>query len=135
MKVNEIVSAALAKLDAVQMGAAPTADQMASGVRAFNAMISGWVLDGINLWLDHPSPLSDFQGRGPQDESGVPAAFVEGAIYCLASRLAPEYEKQIAWDEGAYKRRMQAALVKMPAMTVERTMLRTPNNPDYRWRI
>lgn len=132
MIVSEIVTQALAKLGVVQHGAAPTADEMASGVRAFNAMVAGWALDGINLWLaPDQDALADYQGRTATEESGIPSAFVEGAVFCLASRLAPEYDKAISWAEGPFLRRMRAALLVVPKMQVDAPMVRPPS--QRRW--
>lgn len=125
MIVSEIVSQALAKLGVVQHGSAPTADEMASGVRAFNAMVAAWTIDGINLWLaPDQDALADYQGRKATEESGIPPAFVEGAVFCLASRLAPEYDKAISWNEAQFLRRMRAALMVVPKMRVDEPMIR-----------
>lgn len=133
MKVSEIVTQALAKLGVVQHGAAPTADEMASGVRAFNAMVAGWALDGINLWLSpEQDALADYPPRLATEDSGIPPAFVEGAVFCLASRLAPEYDKAIAWDDRVWLRKMRAALLVVPKMRVEPAVA-FPASQRYRW--
>jgi len=134
MTVAEIVAAALRKIGVVQMGATPTADQIAYGADAFNAMVASWALEGINLWLSPDlGPLADYQPRAATDDAGIPAAFREGAVFCLAARIAPEYSLSAPFDDEGFKIKMRAALMVLPTMQVEQPMRLTPNSPHYRW--
>lgn len=132
MKVSEIVNAAYRKIGVVGHGVAATAEQTAAGAEAFNLMIQGWRLEGIDFWLTPDvDPLLTLDSYALTEEAPIPSAFLEGTIYSLAARLAPEYSVQVQFDEDAFKRRMQAALVKVPTVKIDRTLQRGAVYP--RW--
>lgn len=123
MKVSEIVNAAYRKIGVVGHGQAATAEQTAAGAEAFNLLIQGWRLEGIDFWLaTEVDPLDALDDYALTEDAPIPSAFLEGTIYSLASRLAPEYTVPVQFDEDAFKRRMQAALVKVPTVDMDRTL-------------
>jgi hypothetical protein len=134
MKLSAIVEAAYRKIGVVGHGMDATAEQIAAGAQAFNLMIQGWRLEGIDFWLaPDVDPLARLDDYALTEEAPVPSAFLEGTIYSLAARLAPEYSMQVQFDEDAFKRRMQAALIKVPTVEIDRTLQRGAVYP--RWVI
>lgn len=132
MKVSEIVNAAYRKIGVVGHGQAATAEQTEAGAEAFNLMIQGWRLEGIDFWLaEEVDPLETLAEVALIAAAPIPSAFLEGTIYSLATRLAPEYTVPVQFDEDAFKRRMQSALVKVPTVEIDRTLQRGAVYP--RW--
>ena len=113
MTVAEIVEAALRKIGVVGHGQVATAEQAASGAQAFNLMIHAWGLDGIDLSLSPDDlPLSQMADYAAATDPGIPSALIEGTIYCLAARLAPEYSVAVQFDDEAFKAKLRNALRK-----------------------
>lgn len=88
-----------------------TAEELADGLAAFNEMLAGWRTQGVDVWRsDSDDGMINVEAAVPElglaDELPFPAAFREGAIYILASRMAPEYSS--GFDADAFMRRMQA---------------------------
>jgi hypothetical protein len=123
MLVSQIVEAALRKIGVVGHGQAMTAEQLASGVQAFNLMLHGWALDGIDLTLFPDIPAASIRDdyAGPE-VAPIPSAFLEGTVFSLAARIGPEYSIMIPEPEG-FVRRMQAALIKVPEAQMPRTVV------------
>ena len=132
MKVSEIVNAAYRKIGVLGHGQALNAEQIAAGAEAFNLMVQAWRLEGIDFWLaPDVDPLARLDNAELTEDAPVPSAFLEGTIYSLAVRLAPEYTAPVQFDEDAFKRRMQAAMVKVPDVKADYTLLRGAVYP--RW--
>ena len=131
MKVSAIVNAAYRKIGVVGHGMTLTAEQSEAGAEAFNLMIQGWRLEGIDFWLaPDVDPLATLDSAALTEEAPIPSAFLEGTVYSLANRLAPEYSVP-GFDEDQFKRRMQAALIKVPTVEIDRTLQRGAVYP--RW--
>lgn len=131
MNVQAIVTAAYRKIGVGGEFQALSAHQMAVGVDAFNLMIQGWRLEGIDFWQSVTvDPLATLDNYTATEDAPIPSAFLEGTIYSLATRLAPEYNAP-GFDEDQFKRRMQAALVKVPTAELDRTIQRGAVYP--RW--
>jgi hypothetical protein len=134
MKVSAIVDAAYRKIGVVGHGMDATAEQVAAGAQAFNLMIQGWRLEGIDFWLSPTvDPLATLDDYALTEDAPIPSAFLEGTIYCLATRLAPEFTVPPQFSEEQFLPRMRAALVKIPTATIERTLQRGAVYP--RWVI
>ena len=123
MRVSEIVVAALRKIGVAGHGQTATAEQIQAGVQAFNMMIHGWRLEGMDISLFPNAPaaaiLDDFEVG---DEAPIPSAFLESVVFCLAARIAPEYQIAFAEPEAA-TRRLQAALVQVPEVRMPQAVV------------
>jgi hypothetical protein len=133
MKLSAIVEAAYRKIGVGGEYQTLTAHQVAMGAQAFNLMVQGWRLDGIDIWLAPTvDPLVALDDYALTEEVPVPSAFLEGTIYSLATRLAPEFSAP-GFDPDAFLGRMRAALVKVPTVEIDRTLQRGAVYP--RWVI
>lgn len=113
----------------------PTGDEIATAVAAFGAMISGWKLDGIDVWgadqaINGGFPIpeinySDFTAAAPFP---MPDAFREAVAFCLAEKLAPGFGK--AFDATLYMRKIQANYMVIPTARTDPLMFRL--NPNRR---
>lgn len=113
--VRGIIERAYRKTGIVAVDEPMDADQAAAGLSAFNEMVSAWALDGITLspaftdaLLDDTFPLAD--------------KFREGTIYLLASRLAPEWLRPVAFDADDFFRKVQAAYMVVTEATIDSTL-------------
>jgi hypothetical protein len=106
--VRDIIFRAGRKIGMADMNA----DEASAGLDAFNDMVQGWKLDGIDVWHLNAlndgfpmvdAPMSDFTFASLFP---MPDAFREGATFCLASRMAPEYG--LAFDADDFVRKVQA---------------------------
>lgn len=116
--VADIIATAYRKLGVVGHGQTATGEQAEAGLEAFNAMLHGWRLEGIDPYRSL-SVLDDAPDHAAADTFPLPAAFREGAAYCLAGRLAPEYSMPPQFDEASFKSLMRAALVEIPTSSVD----------------
>lgn len=134
MTVAEIVEAALRKIGVVGHGQVATAEQAATGAQAFNLMIHAWGLDGLDLSLSPENqPLGRMADYSAATDPGIPSALIEGTIFCLAARLAPEYDKAVMFDEEAFKAKMRNVLRKDVKATMEPALQR--GAVYSRWRL
>lgn len=116
--VTDIISAAYRKIGVSGRGQEMTGEDAVTGLETLNAMIHAWRLEGIDFSASL-SVLDDaYDWTGAQDFP-LPAAFREGVIYCLADRLAPEYDLPPSFDVTAFKSMMRAALVEIPTSAVD----------------
>jgi len=83
---SELVTASLGELGMADYEFDITPEEITSGVRRMDSMLSQWSLRGVRV------PYN-FVG-GPGDDSGLPIAFHEAVTLNLAIRLAPSYGKQ-----------------------------------------
>lgn len=98
--VQDIVTRALRKIGVIAKDVDASADDMAEGVDALNAMIHAWELRGVDLdWTDQTSA----------DTFALDAPYHEGVVYLLASRIAPDYEIPQSFDADDWFRGFQAA--------------------------
>ena len=119
--VSDIIATAYRKIGVVGHGQTATGEQSAAGLEAFNAMVHGWRLDGISF-ASGMSVLDDTPDSQITDPFPMPAAFREGAIYCLAARLSPEYSLPPQFNEADFKSMMRAALTEIPTSTIDPAM-------------
>ena len=126
--VQTIIERAGRKIGANDMTAAELADALST----FNEMLSGWRLHGIDIWRAEmgADDASDVTAIVPEsqltDEFPMPDAFREGAIYMLASRMAPEFST--AFDSDDFLRRMQAHYVRTPLLQFDGMLTFDPRN-------
>ena len=96
----DIVTQASRKKGILARGERLEAEAAADGIFALNAMMHAWQLAGINTTHSDLS-LDDLFPLGPQ--------FIEGTVYLLASRMAPEYTVPQSFDADDWFRKFQAA--------------------------
>lgn len=118
---RDIVERALRKIGVVASDEAMTPDQAANGVDALNMMMHGWVMDGIDI------AHTDLDAA---DEVPLQPQFIEGCVYLLAERLAPDFSMQ-GFDVRAFKRRLSAAYLIIPDARID-TGLRNTSS-QRRW--
>ena len=119
--VADIIAQAYRKIGVVGHGQDATGEQSLAGLDAFNAMVHGWRLDGISF-APGSSVMDDTPDSQITDPFPMPAAFREGAIYCLAARLSPEYSLPPQFDENGFKSMMRSALVEVPTSDIDPAM-------------
>ena len=117
MTVADIIQAALRKIGVVGPGMTATGNESETALEVLNTMLHGWRLDGLDF-SQTVDPLLDQPDLAANDRFPLPAAFREGVIYCLASRLAPEYSLP-AFDVEAFLVRMRAAVATVPTSSVD----------------
>lgn len=130
--IRDIIVMALSKIDVVN----PTPDEVLLAVATFNFMVSGWRMQGIDIWRasealgdGFPVPeinFTDFDAAAPFP---MPDAFREATAYCLAEKLAPDFGAQ--FNAGGALRQIQAGYavdrkVRMPAILFASRASRTP---------
>lgn len=114
---RDIVEGAFRKIGILTHDQALSADEFEEGLRALNYMIAGWRILGVNVALetlaaDDPWPF--------QPE------FEEGAIWQLAGRLSPDYQRPPVETE-MFLRAMQAHTVIMAEAEMPSALRRTPS--------
>lgn len=128
--VQTIIERAGRKIGANDMTTAELADALST----FNEMVSGWRLHGIDIWRSElgADDQLDVTAIVPEavldDEFPMPDAFREGAIYMLASRMAPEFS--MAFDADEYLRRMQMHYMRVTTVEAD-PILRYDNRNWY----
>lgn len=114
----EIVSRAYRKVGILAHGVELTADEIADGVDALNAMIHGWKLRAADTSHTNLAATDTFP-LGPEYE--------EGTVYLLASRLAPDYSIPQAFDADDWFRTFQAALHTPLTVAMPKSLTQMPS--------
>ena len=125
--VRDVVEMGLRKIGVVD----PNSEEIAGAVDAFNAMVSGWRLQGIDIWhVDQAlgdgfaAPEMDASDFATSDQFPMPDAFRQATAFCLAEVLAPEYGKQFAAPDSLRQIRTAYATARRTALDPALTMLR-----------
>lgn len=125
MKISQIIAAAYRKSGIAGHGQPLSADRMEAGLEAFNLMLTAWTLEGIDAWNvpgNQPSAnMTDFPATA---DFPMGPAFREGAVFCLANRISPEFSYPPSFDENSFKAMMRAAFIEVPTVTADATLLR-----------
>lgn len=109
MTVRDIIERALRKIQVVQVGDDVPAEDAQEALNALNDMMAGWQLFGVarahtTLALTDAFPLDD--------------KFAEGTVYMLASRIAPNFDRPINFNEARWMRALQAAYMVITPVTL-----------------
>lgn len=105
------------------MGYTLNGDEFTAALDAFNDMVAAWKLDGIDIWGDDalngdlPDVDVDHPTYAESDTFPMPNAFIEGATYLLAARIAVEYQYPVNFDADGFLRKVQAHYTKIPVAT------------------
>jgi len=121
--VRDIVARAFRKLSVTAFDTAPTADEMAEGVEAYNMMLHAWKLRSVDIGHTDQD-ASDIFPLGPE--------FEEGTVYLLASRLSPNYTVPAQFNAQTWFRNIQAAIRPKATATFPGGLL---NMPSQRKRV
>lgn len=118
--VRDIIYRAFRKANITAVGETPTDNEGEEGLSAFNEMVSGWAILGVNI----NTATADFAINDP-----FPFAdkFREGTIYMLASRISPEYNRPESFDSDRFMRALQAASAVVDEMTIPAALLNLPS--------
>ena len=119
----QIVTRAYRKNGIAANDTALTADEIAEGVDALNAMIYAWKLRGVDV---------SHVALAAPDTFALGSEYEEGTVYLLASRLAPNYEIPPAFDAEAWFRNIQASYWTQDASTFQLGLTRMPSQ-RYRY--
>lgn len=96
----DIVTRAYRKLGIAGTGDTLSAEELAEGIDALNAMIYAWKLAGVDTEHTPLSSTSDFP---------LAPEFEEGTVFLLASRLSTDYMVPASFDADDWFRKFQAA--------------------------
>lgn len=131
--VADIIATAHRKIGVSGYGQELTGEQSDAGLFDFNAMIHGWRLEGIDF-SSTLSPMIDGMDYEAGDDFPLPAAFREGAIYCLALRLSSDYSLPPMFNEADFKASMRAHLARVPTLGMDNALSRQFLTPES-WRF
>ncbi len=115
---SEIITAAYRKIGVAAEDESLSGDSMAAGLDALNRMLAAWKLSGVDTSWTKLSATDTFP---------LSAEFEEGAIYMLASRLSPDYERPQAFDADDFFRKVQAAYISITASSMPQALKKMPS--------
>jgi hypothetical protein len=105
----DIATRAYRKLGISGTGDTLTAEELAEGIDALNAMMHAWKLAGVDI--EHTDLAAD-------DDFPIGPEFVEGTVYLLASRLSPDFTTPAAFDADDWFRKFQAAYMTIDTVSM-----------------
>lgn len=121
--VRDIIQRAYRKIGVVADDEPMTPDQAANGLSSLNAMMHGWKLFGIDIEHADLAVSQDFP---------LAPEFHEGAVYCLAQRIAPD--NSLGFDGDMFLRALQAAFLVIPEARMPSALVCAPSSRDRWWR-
>jgi len=121
---GEIVSQALNEIGIADYEFDISPEELTSGTRRLDAMISMWADKGVRLSY----PI----GGGYEEDSYLPNVALEAVITNLAIRLAPSYGKQVAPDVAANAKIALSSLMRYSAHPREQQMRTMPRGAGYK---
>lgn len=116
--IRDIITRAFRKIGVSGEGETLEAETLTEGLDAFNDMLQGWKLRGVDLRTE------DFEAN---DTFDLGPEFREGCVYLLASRLSPNYEMPQGFDADDWFRTFQAAYMVIEPATFPRSLLKMPS--------
>lgn len=116
--VEDIVTAAYRKLSIVSEDETMSAAMLTNGVDAFNRMLHGWKLRGVDV---------EHTDLAAADTFPLADEFQEGTIYVLAGRVSPDYSTPANFDADDWFRTLQAAYMAITAATMPKALTRMPS--------
>ncbi|MDE0590422.1 hypothetical protein OU789_10835 [Halocynthiibacter sp. C4] len=120
--VNDIVTRAFRKIGVVGVDNDLQDDSASEGLIAFNMMLHGWKLQGVDI-THTDQTLTDTFALDPE--------FEEGTVYLLAKRLEPDYHIPPAFDADAWFRQIQNSYAEVEEATIPSSLLNTPSQRTY----
>lgn len=122
--VNDIIARAYRKLNISGASEPLDGSQITEGVDAFNDMLFAWKLKSVDV---------GHTAKAASDAFPLADEFIEGTVYLLASRLAPNYVVPAAFDADDWFRSIQAAYAEIPELTVDAALTRNWPSGDPRY--
>ena len=116
--IQDIVTAAYRKIGVVSEDEAMSDAMLTNGVDAFNRMLHGWKLRGVDVTHSDLTATDTF----PLGDE-----YQEGAIYVLAGRISPDYMVPANFDADDWFRTIQAAYMTITTATMPTALTRMPS--------
>jgi aryl carrier-like protein len=116
--VQDIVTRAFRKIHVESEDEELQPDTLQRGVDAFNMMLHGWKLRGVDV--AHSDLLA-------ADTFPLAPEFQEGTVYVLASRLSPDYTAPANFDADDWFRTIQAAYMTIEPAKMPNALTRMPS--------
>lgn len=116
--IQDICTKALRKIGVVSEDETANADQIANAVDAFNMMVHGWKLSGVDF--THTDQVAT-------DTFSLGDEYQEGTIYLLASRLSPDYTIPPSFDADSWFRAFQANNTTITEATFDKALTYLPS--------
>lgn len=120
--MNDFIGRTLKKLTVQGIAESGDPDLTAHALDAFNMMAAAWKLRGVNIGHTDVTLSADFP---------LGQEFEEGAMYVLASRLSPDFQRPLNFDADDWFRTLQAAFRRPNRATIAPGLL---NMPSQRFR-
>mgnify|MGYP000109049372 FL=1 len=98
--MTDFIARTLKKLTVQGIAESGDPDLTDHALDAFNMMLHGWKLRGVNVRHTDVALADDF----PLDQE-----FEEGSMYMLASRISPDFQRPLSFDADDWFRGIQAA--------------------------
>jgi hypothetical protein len=109
MKVLDICQRALSKIGVLSIGDDAQSEDADEALMAYNDMVAAWKLFGADTGYVEATLQTTFP---------LGAEFVEGTVYMLATRLSPNYQKPIQFNEARWMRALQAKYMVIDKQTL-----------------
>lgn len=122
--VREICTRTLRKLDVVPLGGAADGDEIAEALDAYNDMLHGWRILGVDV--SHVS-------QDLNDTFALEDQFIEGTVYLLASRLSPNFQIPPQFDVDGWWRAIQAQYTTVDEVTFDSGLKDLPSQRFRRY--
>lgn len=116
--VADIITRAFRKIGVAADDEALTASQMQAGLDAYNDMLHGWSLRGVNL---------SHVDQGTSDQFFMGDEFREGTVYLLAERLSPDYTVPRSFDTQMWFDDFRRAYTDTPKVKMPNAISRMPS--------
>lgn len=111
MTKRELIQAALNEIGIADYEFDITPEELSSGVRRLDMMLSTWAHKGLRIPYNF--------GGGIEDDSGIPATAQEAVTLNLATRLGPSYGKQAPVEVMGLAKSAYSALLSESAYPIE----------------
>ncbi|MGB1215820.1 MAG: packaged DNA stabilization gp4 family protein [Pikeienuella sp.] len=116
--VADVVRKSLRKIGVLASDEAAQAHDMENGVDAFNMMLHGWKIHGVDV--SH----TDLEAT---DTFPLDPEYQEGTVYLLAQRISPDFETPASFDADWFWRAIQGAYMTIEEATLEKALYRMPS--------
>lgn len=117
----DIVNRAYRKIGVLAIDEELGGDEAETGIEALNGMLHEWSLRGVDI--SHTDKILS-------DEFPLAAAYRDGTVYMLASRLAPDYVVPQAFDADDFFRAIQAAYMTIDTVSFDKALTEVPSKKE-----
>ena len=123
--MTDFLGRVLKKLSVQGIAENGDADMTAHALDAYNMMAPAWKLRGVDVRHSDVTLTDDFP---------LGQEFEEGAMYLLASRLAPDFRRPVDFDAEEWFRDLQAAFHNPKPAAIAPGLLNMPSQRYRSWR-